>query len=183
MHAQLQIADCRYSNHHAVSLARASITTSFINALLHVATMSRELMFENDLCICWRTTIAQNAPLKMHRHDRARVIVGIQGGTLKKTEENGSVSDLTFDSGRAYWLEADPPNELHADVNEGCSEVVVMVIEFKTEADRDGTRDPRATCGCGEEGSVKCRCKLGIPPFVMPVGWEPPTSKKDSSVS
>jgi hypothetical protein len=42
----------------------------------------------------------------MHRHDRARCIVGIAGGTLKKTEEDGTKSDLTFETGRSYWLEA-----------------------------------------------------------------------------
>jgi hypothetical protein len=29
--------------------------------------MSRELMFENDRVICWKTTITPNAPLKMVR--------------------------------------------------------------------------------------------------------------------
>jgi hypothetical protein len=141
--------------------------------------MSRELMFENDRVICWKTTVTPNNPLKMHRHDRARCIVGLSGGTLKKTEEDGTVSDLTFETGKAYWLEADPPDELHADVNEGESAIVVIVMELKDEADRDGTRDPRAACGCGEEGGAACRCKkLGQPPFVMPVGWEPPTTKR-----
>lgn len=89
--------------------------------------MSRELMFENDRVICWKTTVSPNNPLKMHRHDRARCIVGLAGGTLKKTEEDGTQSDLTFETGQAYWLEADPPNELHADVNEGAGDIVVMV--------------------------------------------------------
>eukprot|EP00227_Mantoniella_beaufortii_P021969 CAMPEP_0197605888 /NCGR_PEP_ID=MMETSP1326-20131121/44004_1 /TAXON_ID=1155430 /ORGANISM="Genus nov. species nov., Strain RCC2288" /LENGTH=114 /DNA_ID=CAMNT_0043173737 /DNA_START=18 /DNA_END=358 /DNA_ORIENTATION=+ len=114
--------------------------------------MSRELMFENDRTICWKTTISPNNPLKMHRHDRARCIVGLAGGTLKKTMEDGAVSDLVFETGRAYWLEADPPNELHADVNEGDADIVVMVTELKDDADRDGTRDAAAACGCGEAG-------------------------------
>lgn len=54
-----------------------------------------------------------------------------------------------------------------------------QVMELKEEADRDGTRDPRAACGCGEEGGAACRCKkLGSLPFVMPVGWEPPVTKR-----
>ena len=89
-------------------------------------------MFENDEAVCWKTTIAPNNPLKMHRHDRSRCIVGLQGGTLKKTEEDGTVSDLTFETGKAYWLDADPPDELHADVNEGERDIVVIVTEFKT---------------------------------------------------
>ena len=84
-------------------------------------------MFENDVAVCWKTTVAPNNPLKMHRHDRSRCIVGLQGGTLKKTEEDGTVSDLTFETGKAYWLDADPPDELHADVNEGERDIVVTV--------------------------------------------------------
>ena len=97
-------------------------------------------MFENDVAVCWKTTVAPNNPLKMHRHDRSRCIVGLQGGTLKKTEEDGTVSDLTFETGKAYWLDADPPDELHADVNEGERDIVVIVTEFKTEEERAAAR-------------------------------------------
>mmetsp|Transcript_21816 Transcript_21816/g.35313 ORF Transcript_21816/g.35313 Transcript_21816/m.35313 type:complete len:142 (-) Transcript_21816:384-809(-) len=141
--------------------------------------MSRELMFENESAICWKTTVSPNIPLKMHRHDRRRCIVGLSGGTLIKTEEDGTRSDLTFETGRAYWLEADPPDQLHADVNEGAEDIVVMVTELKDDADRDGTRDAAAACGCGEAGGGACRCRPpDAPPFVMPVGWEPPTTKR-----
>jgi len=130
--------------------------------------MSREFMFENDDAVCWKTTIAPNNPLKMHRHDRSRCIVGLQGGTLKKTEEDGTVSDLTFETGKAYWLDADPPDELHADVNEGDRDIVVIVTEFKTEEERAEARTIAA----------KRAEALGKAPFVMPEGWEPPTEKR-----
>ena len=125
-------------------------------------------MFENDEAVCWKTTIAPNNPLKMHRHDRSRCIVGLQGGTLKKTEEDGTVSDLTFETGKAYWLDADPPDELHADVNEGDRDIVVIVTEFKTEEER---AEARAVAAKRAEA-------LGEAPFVMPEGWEPPTEKR-----
>ena len=128
--------------------------------------MSRELMFENDHAICWKTTITPNAPLKMHRHDQARCIVGLKGGVLKKTEEDGRVSNLVFETGKAYWLPKDPPNELHADVNEGEDDVVVIVTELKEEADRDGT----AEFGAKREPFAGLK---------MPKGWEPPTTKRD----
>ena len=47
------------------------------------ADMSREFMFENEFAICWKTTVLPNVPLKMHRHDRARTIVALQGGVLE----------------------------------------------------------------------------------------------------
>lgn len=140
--------------------------------------MSREFMFENDFAICWKTTVPPHMPLKMHRHDRARTIVALQGGVLKRVDEDGSRKDLVFDTGKAYWYEADPPNNLHADVNEGDEDVIVIVTEFKTEDERNGTRDARADCGCGSDGPCDCRSKIGLP-FKLPDGWQPPTTKRD----
>ena len=108
--------------------------------------MSREFQFENDKSVCWKTTVRPNMPLKMHRHDRFRVVVALQGGTLKKTEENGTKTDLIFETGKAYYLPPDPANELHADINEGDEDVVVMVCEFKNEGEPAiGAK----TCSCG----------------------------------
>jgi len=141
--------------------------------------MSREFMFENEHAICWKTTVPPNLPLKMHRHDRARTIVALQGGVLKRVDEDGSRMDLVFKTGQAYWYEADPPDNLHADVNEGHEDVIVIVTEFKTEEDRNGTRNARDECGCGvgPDGKCDCKSKIGLP-FKMPAGWEPPTSKR-----
>ena len=62
----------------------------------------------------------------MHRHEKSRIVVGIKGGTLKKITDTGEESYLHFETGKAYWLEADPPYELHADVNEGLEPIEVM---------------------------------------------------------
>lgn len=143
--------------------------------------MSREFVFENDRAICWKTTVSPNLPLKMHRHDRARVIVALKGGVLKRVDEDGTTTNLVFETGRAYWYEADPIDNLHADVNEGTDDVVVVVTEFKTDEDRDGTRSAREDCGCvvgGSGGKCDCRSKIGLP-FKMPESWEPPTTKSE----
>lgn len=79
-----------------------------------------------------------NEPLKMHRHDCARVVVGLKGGTLTKTEQTGEVSDLVFETSKAYWLEADPLGTLHGDVNESDKPIEVMVIEIKGLEQQDG---------------------------------------------
>ncbi|MEB3703084.1 Cupin domain-containing protein [Candidatus Bealeia paramacronuclearis] len=91
----------------------------------------RELQFENEKVKVWKTIIMPNQPLKMHRHEQPRVVVGLKGGTLKKIEEGGRTSDLTFETSKAYWLEADPQGELHGDINESNEPIEVMVIEFK----------------------------------------------------
>lgn len=95
------------------------------------AESKRELQFENDKVKVWKTTIPPNDKLKMHRHDHSRVIVGLKGGKLIKIEESGEKSDLVFESGKAYWLDRDPPRKLHGDLNPSSEPIEVMVIEFK----------------------------------------------------
>lgn len=87
--------------------------------------------FENEDVKVWRSIIAANQPLSMHRHDRPRVIVPIVGGTLKVVKESGASQTVTWEVGKAYWLAADPPDELHADLNEGDKPIEVIVVELK----------------------------------------------------
>ena len=78
-------------NVSARSHARAASLTAATEA-----DMSREFMFENEFAICWKTTVLPNVPLKMHRHDRARTIVALQGGVLKRIDEAVSYTHLTL---------------------------------------------------------------------------------------
>lgn len=91
----------------------------------------RVFQFENEHVRVWRTVIMPREPLKMHRHDCARVVVGLKGGKLTKIEETGEISDLEFETGKAYWLGEDPPGTLHGDINESDEPIEVMVIELK----------------------------------------------------
>lgn len=91
----------------------------------------RVFQFENEHVRVWKTVIMPNQPLKMHRHDCSRVIVGLKGGALTKIEETGETSPLVFETGKAYWLTEDPPGTLHGDINETDEPIEVMVIEIK----------------------------------------------------
>lgn len=92
----------------------------------------RVFQFENEQVKVWKTVIMPQQPLTMHRHDRARIVVGLKGGTLTKIEQTGEVSALHFDTGKAYWLSEDPPGTLHGDINESDEPIEVMVIELKS---------------------------------------------------
>ncbi|MFI5334733.1 MAG: hypothetical protein ACHQT8_06205 [Chlamydiales bacterium] len=91
----------------------------------------RVFQFENEYVRVWKTVIMPHQPLKMHRHDCSRVIVGLKGGALTKIEQTGETSPLVFETGKAYWLTEDPPETLHGDVNESDEPIEVMVIEIK----------------------------------------------------
>lgn len=93
----------------------------------------RSPQFENDDVKVWKSVIMPNAPLAMHRHDHPRVIIALSGGTMKIVEQGGATQEHVWDTGKAYWLPANPPNTLHADVNGGNKPIEVMVVELKHE--------------------------------------------------
>ncbi len=85
---------------------------------------------ENESVRVWKSVIAPGQPLSLHRHESGRVIVALAGGTLKVVKESGEARSVTWETGRAYWLPADPPGERHGDVNEGKDPIEVMVVEL-----------------------------------------------------
>lgn len=95
------------------------------------ATTGRTPQFENEHVQVWKSVIAPDQPLEMHRHDNPRAIIALKGGTLTVVSDAGERRDMTWETGRAYWLDADPPGELHGDVNEGPEPVEVIVVQLK----------------------------------------------------
>jgi quercetin dioxygenase-like cupin family protein len=89
--------------------------------------------FDNEDVKVWRSVIAPNAPLTMHRHEHPRVIVALNGGTISIVEDHGKSEAHVWETGKAYWLPANAPNTMHADVNNGDQPIEVMVVELKHE--------------------------------------------------
>jgi len=56
--------------------------------------------------------------------------VALAGGTLKVVKESGESRSVVWETGKAYWLTADPPGEKHGDLNEGKDAIEVMVVEM-----------------------------------------------------
>jgi len=97
-------------------------------------TTGRTPQFENEYVEVWKSVIVPNQPLEMHRHDNPRAIIALRGGTLTVVYDTGERRDMTWETGSAYWLDADPPGELHGDVNEGPEPVEVIVVQLKGSA-------------------------------------------------
>lgn len=87
--------------------------------------------FENEHVKVWKTTFLPHQRLKLHRHDKTRIVVGLKGGVLTKIEESGETSPLAYETGKAYWMPKDAENVLHGDINESDEPIEVMIIEFK----------------------------------------------------
>jgi len=88
---------------------------------------------ENEDVKVWKSVILPKQPLTMHRHDHPRVIVALKGGTVEIVDEGGRREPHVWETGKAYWLPANPPNSQHADVNTGDQPVEVMVVELEKE--------------------------------------------------
>ena len=92
----------------------------------------REPQFENDHVRVWKSVILPNQPLSLHRHDHGRTIVALKGGTLDVVDGKGqTIKKMTWETGKAYWLDVDPAGEQHGDLNRGDSPIEVMVVEMR----------------------------------------------------
>jgi len=89
--------------------------------------------FENAHVKVWKSVIVPNQPLPAHRHEHGRVIVALEGGTIEIAEASGASETRVWETGKAYWLAANPPGTRHSDVNVGDRPIEVMVIEMKDE--------------------------------------------------
>jgi len=106
----------------AASAVRSSVTPS---------ATQRVPQFENAHVKVWKSTIVPNAPLPLHRHDHGRVIVALQGGTMNIVDQSGGSETHVWETGKAYWLPANPPNTMHTDVNAGDHPIEVIVVEVQ----------------------------------------------------
>jgi quercetin dioxygenase-like cupin family protein len=87
--------------------------------------------FENASVTVWKTILAPHETIGMHRHEHGRVVVALKGGRLTIPQDDGGSHALELETGKAYWLDADPPGKLHGDANESSRPLEMMVVEMK----------------------------------------------------
>lgn len=101
-------------------------------ALQQQGTTRREPQFENQNVKVWKSIILPNQPLALHRHDFGRTIVALKGGTLDVVDAQGkTMKQMVWETGKAYWLDADPKDEQHGDLNRGKEPIEVIVVEMR----------------------------------------------------
>ena len=92
----------------------------------------REPQFENDHVRVWKSIIMPKQPLSLHRHEKGRALIALKGGQLKVVDKEGkAVNTYNWESGKAYWLDADPPGQMHGDLNDTSAPIEVIVVELK----------------------------------------------------
>ena len=108
------------------------VSAAFVAGFAFAQTMTqtgREQLFENAEVKVWKSLVLPNNPLPLHRHEHPRVIVALKGGTMKVLEESGQSETHEWETGKAYWLPANPPGTRHQDVNMGDKAIEVVVVE------------------------------------------------------
>lgn len=123
-----------------ISLNRAMALTALVLALFAAlrsqsswTQTQRTQLIENEDVKVWRSLVLPNSPLAMHRHDHPRVIIPLAGGTMNIVDQSGAKEVHVWEAGKAYWLPANPPNTMHADVNAGDKPIEVVVVELQKE--------------------------------------------------
>ncbi len=95
-------------------------------------TTGRVQLIDNNCVKSWRSTILPNGALTQHRHDHGRALIALTDGQLQVVDTAGKViNTYHWERGKAYWLDADPPGQTHADVNRTTSPIEVIVVELK----------------------------------------------------
>ena len=118
----------------SAGLAICAATAAVDAVQQQAAGTRREPQFENAEVRVWKSIIMPNQPLTLHRHDHGRTIVALKGGTLDVVDAKGATTTkMTWESGKAYWLDADAPNTQHGDLNKGKEPMEVIVVELKND--------------------------------------------------
>jgi beta-alanine degradation protein BauB len=95
-------------------------------------TTRREPQFENEHVRAWKSIILPKQPLTQHRHEHGRALIALTDGQLKVVDQNGThITTYDWKKGKAYWLDADPAGQTHADVNDTSQPIEVIVVELK----------------------------------------------------
>src|SRR5438128_2251703 len=115
----------------AVAISSILLAASAVWSSEQAASTQRVPQFENSHVKVWRSIIVPNAPLPLHRHDHGRVIIALHGGTIKIEDQSGTSETHDWETGKAYWLPANPPNTMHRDINIGDHSSEVMVVEVQ----------------------------------------------------
>lgn len=115
-----------------VSMALGAGATAALLARQQPGATQRIPQFENDRVKVWKSIIMPKQPLTMHRHEHGRALISLVGGTIDIVQKDGASVPHVWESGKAYWLDADLPNTMHADVNNTDKPIEVIVVEMKT---------------------------------------------------
>jgi beta-alanine degradation protein BauB len=117
------------------AIAAAALSTTVLISQVEQKSQQTQRFpqFENEDVKVWKTVVLPHQPLAMHHHDHPRVIIALTGGTMNIVDPAGNVEAHVWETGKAYWLPAMPPNTLHSDVNAGDKPMEVMVVELEKE--------------------------------------------------
>lgn len=105
----------------------------FISQCLFAAACEtrREYFIENAMTRVWKTTICPNHKLPFHIHQRARVLIPEEDGSLQIIYRSGKTNLLKFQKQTPIYFTAAEGKESHQDLNVGKKPLHFTVIELR----------------------------------------------------
>ncbi len=94
-------------------------------------TVEFEVQFENEEIRVYRFKIEAGEEIGLHRNEYPRVIFAIQGGTITRFEQDGSVNHVICPTGKSFFVEADPKDQFHCSLNSSENAIEAIVFEMK----------------------------------------------------
>lgn len=79
----------------------------------------------------WKIRLLPKQASVQHRHNHPRAIVVLAGGSVKIVNRAGQAQVLRWETGKAYWLAADPAGDYHSYANDGDRPIEFMYLEFE----------------------------------------------------
>lgn len=98
-----------------------------------LSALEYEMQYENPNISVSKVLIMPQEEIGLHRDEHEQVVIGLQGGTITRIEQDGTFVDVDFPTGKAVIRKIDPPEVLHKSVNNGSSPVELIIIQLKDE--------------------------------------------------
>ncbi len=105
------------------------IATCLLPMLLQA--YEEEFLFENEQVRIFKWKLMPMEKIGQHRDDYPQVVIAMQGGTINRIGEDGSLTEVILPAGKAVYQEADL--ELHDGINASNTAIEAIMIELKTQ--------------------------------------------------
>lgn len=90
-----------------------------------------EVRFENENVRIEWAYVYPYEEIELHRDDYQHLVIAVQGGTITRIEEDGTIELVDFPTGMLVVRQIDPPGQYHRSYNDSPNPVELTIIQIK----------------------------------------------------
>lgn len=91
-----------------------------------------EVQFDDRQISVSQVVIAPREEIGLHRDLHAQIVYPLKGGRLTRIEDDGSLVDVDFPTGKVVLRKADPEDHLHKTVSRSDEPIELIIVQQKT---------------------------------------------------